>query len=411
MQFRLIVWLTSHPRSIRMTESAPADHSATFLVHLQEQYYAAVGERARVFTEDKVRYASEALARGLYPNNKSDHNARAAEMYKSFEQAIADRPSPYEDPIDYSIMKGLSLEIESAIDLLGLDLTSRPVIGTLPLHDINARTVLIPGSTEHLVLFDRGLFTFALLLAKAIAQAFPIRDGQDDQIIVDLSREAIAGHIAQNPNVSTRFIQALGGYIMGRPSKAPQYFATPFYNYISEFMISSLELFILGHEYGHVVAGHLTAEAPTAALLPDAADSAEAVEYSWKQEYEADFYGEVLSIVAMNKRFKDASDAIKFKYAGSELFFGAVDTVDRAISTIAYGHDKSRRVSFSHPPSSQRRLNIRQSLPEIMRSEHVASAVEMGEILEDAMEVLWQAAMPTFLNVYERTNAGRSPDA
>lgn len=398
-----------------MTESAPADNSAAFLVQLQEQYYATVGERPRVFSEDNLRHASEALARGLYPDDQSEHSARAAEMYKSFERAIADRPSPYEDPIDYSIIKRLSSEIESAIDLLGLNFTSRPVVGTLPLHDINARTILIPGSTDHLVLFDRGLFTFALLLAKVIAQAFPTEEGPGDRIRVDLSREAVAGHIAQNPEVRTRFIQALGGYIMGRPSRAPQYFATPFHSYISQFMISSLELFILGHEYGHVVAGHLSAEAPTAALLPDAADSAEAIEYSWKQEYEADFYGAVLSIVAMTKRFedhfKDASDAIKFRYTGSEIFFGAVETVDRAVSTIAYGHDKHRRVSFSHPPSSQRRRNIRQALPEIMRSEHVALAVQMGEILEDTMELLWQAAMPTFLNVYERTNSGRSPDA
>jgi hypothetical protein len=397
-----------------MTESAPADDSATFLVQLQEQYYAAVGGTPRVFTQEGMQYASEALARGLYPSNESDHNERAAEMYKSMKQAIADTPSPYEDPINYSIMKGLSFEIQSAIDLLGLKLTSRPVIGTLPLHDINARTVLIPGSTEHLVLFDHGLFVFALLLAKAIAQAFPIRDGQNgqgDQIILDLSREAIVGNITENPAVSRRFIQALSGYIMGRPSNAPQYFTTPFYTHISQFMINSLELFILGHEYGHVIAGHLSAETPTAALLPDAANSAEAVEYSWKQEYEADFYGEVLSIVAMNEKFKDAGDAMKFKYAGSELFFGAVDAVDRAISTIAYGHDRSRRASFTHPPSSQRRLNIRQSLPGIMQSEHAASAVQMGEIIEDAMEVLWQAAMPTFLNLYEEINAGRSPNA
>jgi hypothetical protein len=394
-----------------MIESATSDRSSAFLVELQEQYYALTGEPLPTFTDDGIEFLAERVARGL-ANSESDYERRKSERYDFLRKVGAEVPSPYEDPIAYSAIKELSDEIHVAVDLLGLKLTSKPVIGTLPLHDINARTVLIPESTEHLVLFDSGLFTFFFLFSKAIAQAFPTVDDGNGKLKTDLSTEAIKNHVGKNPDVGTRFIQAVGGYLMGRPSSAPQYFASTLHNLISDYFINSLELFILGHEYGHVVAGHLSSDTPTAAMIPSSSNSPEALEFSWNQEYEADLYGAVLSIAAMNAKYSEGEGSVLrfaegeggvLRFAGSELFFGAVDIVDRAMSTIAFGHPESRRLSFTHPPALERRLTIRRSLPKIMSREAATLIVDMGEAIEDAIEALWQEAMPEFLKVYERT--------
>lgn len=409
-----------------MTDSLVSEQSTALLILLQQYHYAAAGLPLPRFTEDNIRDIARRITPG-FANKESGYELEESAIRDFLRRTAAQVSSPYEKPIEYMAMKGVSDSIQAAVDSLGLELTSTPVIGTLPLPDINARTMPVPDSTEHLVLFHHGLITFALMISKAIVQTFPVIQKSDGNAFsygtgrvslsisdvseraFDLSAEGIRTHIIDNPSISARFIEAIDGFI--NTSLPPQYVASPIYSLASGLVIDSMELFVFGHEYGHIVARHISADTPTAAMLPDSADSPRALNYSWEQEYEADRYGLVLSVAAMDAKYAKeyaAEEESAFSYAGSELFFGAMEVIDRAISTVKYGHPEGRRSSATHPPASERRLNLRRSLTELIRPEAAVAVIRMGAAIEVAIEALWQEAMPTFRGEYERRTGSNS---
>ena len=54
-------------------------------------------------------------------------------------------------------------------------------------------------------------------------------------------------------------------------------------------LLNSLELFIVGHEYGHIFAGHLDNAILVKSMFGD--DEFSKIIPDWQMEYEADFYG------------------------------------------------------------------------------------------------------------------------
>jgi hypothetical protein len=404
------------PQLVMANDSEPvaSEQSSALLVLLQQYHYAAAGIPLPNFTDDDSRYIAGRIAPG-FTNSESGHEAEESAIRDFLRKTAAQVSSPYEKPLEYMIMKRVSDSIRVAVDSLGLELTSMPVIGTLPLPDINARTVQVPDSAEHLVLFHHGLLMFALMFSKAIVQTFPVMKEADgnglfdlsisdvSERVFDLSAKAIRKHVAENPSICARFIEAIDGFI--NVNIPPQYVARPIYSLASGLLIDSLELFVLGHEYGHILARHISANTPAAAMMPSSADSPKALNYSWAQEYEADRYGLILSVAATDEKYATEyvmEQESAFSYAGSELYFGAVDVIDRAISTLTYGHAKGRRSSATHPPASARRLNLRRSLVKIVRPGAAYAVVRMGAAIEIAIEALWEEAMPTFLREYEQ---------
>ena len=169
-------------------------------------------------------------------------------------------PTRFEESNTFSIMSQLNEQIDTVIATHQIPLSAKPIFGTLSTGRVNAVTVAVPRAGGYLVLLERQLFFFALLIGKAVALTFAIESGKDDEpASVLLNRDAAAARLDADDTPIRRFLETVSAYATtGVPTNAPPYVLSDHrYQALSGMLCEAMELFVLGHEYGHVIAGHL----------------------------------------------------------------------------------------------------------------------------------------------------------
>ena len=365
----------------------------------------ALGEEPRqsALPEDMVKGIHDDLAHVI--NENISPEGMAESLDRILGELSVSMPTKYENPLSYRIMVGLADRLKKA----GEDLEIKPwpelAVGSLRTGQINALTLAIPRQNEYVVAFEDGVFTYALLLSKIIAQTMKYHFVEDGGVSLSVKEEDILQTIAANPEILSRFTEVVAMYaIYGDPSRARQYILPDRVQIItSQLLLNSLELFILGHEYGHAIAGHLSSAKRTASLLPGAEATAEAeaeveeIAYAWSQEYEADFIGMHLAIAAM--RLAEKVD-VALSFWGADFFFSSMDVMDKAVSLLRHG-DETRIQLGSHPPHTNRRDFLRESLKRSAENEIAEGAIGLGQAIEFAVAELWKLARPIIARMHD----------
>jgi hypothetical protein len=312
-----------------------------------------------------------------------------------FAQAMEERPSRYEDPWLFSLLSEMATEIESVAEGLGMTLPQRPVFGTLPLGQLNAMAVRVPNTEEYLIAFQYGMFGFMNLASKAFAAALPsVEDG--DGISFNLDRERVLNHLAANAEPVARMSDFLGAYIYaGDPHAAEQYFVTASIERLSGLLRGTAERFIIGHEYGHLISGHLAPSTPR--REKEKPVTFEAPPRAWRHEIEADFSGMVLAVHSQAQNGLD----LALSYAGVDFAFTAMELAERALAVARHGDAAERKVADTHPPTTTRRHAARLALGALSPSEQAQeSARGLGEALETVGDLMWEQIEPEFRDRY-----------
>ncbi|MER5974317.1 hypothetical protein ABT112_32195 [Streptomyces sp. NPDC002055] len=278
----------------------------------------------------------------------------------------------------------------------------RPTLGTLATGEINAITLLVPGSDAHLVVFEDQLLNFANLFSKAVALALPFRSAEDGMLQFSFDMDEVRRHIAESPEAVQRFREVVFAYLLdGEPGRAPQYFASAEVGGLASILRDGLELFVLGHEYGHVLGGHLAdGSAPRRLLGTASPDVAEAT-WSWENEHIADLIGWHLAVSAMTEQGYD----VALSHAGVELFFSAYEVLNRALALLIRGVD-TVGTSTTHPPAGDRRQLLRINLQQ-NAAEHAESTIGLGSGIQEIVDTLWNSTAPLVLEMHRR---GERPD-
>ena len=155
-----------------------------------------------------------------------------------------------------------------------------------------------------------------------------------------------------------------------------------------------MELFIMGHEYGHIVKGHLNKNPGQTLQLSNI--DAEQMQRNWDQEYEADTLGLYFSIKASIKEgFQEDYDLI-----GADLYFMLREIVAKSVSIIKYGDENATKDSESHPAVKDRRDNLRKSYLKSFRNEQLVKAEYLPTALEDVLNYLWNETKPVLHHHY-----------
>ncbi|MBB4714567.1 hypothetical protein ACIQNT_25575 [Streptomyces luteogriseus] len=305
---------------------------------------------------------------------------------------------PEESYCEFSIIHGLADRLEKYTP----DHFTRPVLGSLETGEINAVTLLAPDARTHLVVFESELTTFANLFSKAVALAMPFNSFGEGMNAFFFAPDKVRRHLQDFPEALQRFQEVVLAYLLkGRPRRAPQYFAPPSVEVPAAFLLEGLEFFVLGHEYGHVLAGHLADGHGPRRLL--GADDGEVTEVTWKweQEHEADLLGWHLCMSVMTEECD-----LAVAHAGVELFFSACETLERALSMLITGRSDVHRSSATHPPVAERRDVLQMSLRELYEGE-VEPAITLGTAIRHIVNILWEHTAPVVLDRYRR---GVQPD-
>lgn len=329
-------------------------------------------------------------------------------------------PTQYQTHGDYFLMNYFANRIEKSIDSIRLKGTNkewrlrdlslnftRPIFGTLPTGDIQAVTYGLKGSNEYLIVFESDLFHFCNLLSKIIARALPfdrITDGERTEFSTDIDK--IRKNIEYNNEILQRFQELIIAYLIkGKVVRAPQYYLKAPYTMIAENLRDSMELFVMGHEYAHILLNHLKGKESFAQVLDF--ESAYNIIFKWEEEFEADSLGLLLMIGAMKNIGYDNS----LSYWGAECFCSGYEVIEKGKSILRTGTDefywrkgKKDGPVGDHPPAETRRTKLR----EMMKIHFDEKPINLSKIVEEIIKILWEKTRPILIE-YHNKNVNLDP--
>lgn len=357
MKFALIVLLTL-PSLFQATTSVPdfpthepsylsdTDPAYAFLAQLQNNLNAAgiakplwqsnrderdrLMQMSKSYAENYSRRPPPTGPASPYPQDEIDADVKAI---------ISEQlPTPYEDPVAFFLLKRRMHEIDKARAALGYPVSQELKFGTLPLINVNARTFAVPGSTDHIIAFQPYLLVFALKMTRVALR--PTR--MDHEGGIDHSPFTARQIIQSDHDVNDAFCDTLLNFQHFRRSKS-SYQLSPDYEEITEGLSEAAQLFVLGHELGHIIAKHKPANAEYRfaddgsasgcgiqnhehAQTMGAQTSAPGVVYSWLQELEADHYGFLL--MSKGLELKLGAERVPLFRTGALLFLTAMDLLE-----------------------------------------------------------------------------------
>jgi hypothetical protein len=349
-------------------------------------------------------------------------DAMLARLMRNAELPVDRTVSKYEDARTLQLLHKLADDVDRAGRVLGFPMPRRPLLGTLPTGRVNVMTMLVPSTREHLLLFESEFTGFAYLAAKAVADVLPYRRSPDGGASFDLEPGRVGERLAQQPQSARRFGELVRAYLeTGRPYQAPQYTQEPVRNTWAMMLCDSVELFALGHEYGHILKNHLGQQRPAAWLGGPGMAEPEELAWSRQQEFEADSQGLSLSMAAMQSRGFD----LPIGFLGADFYFTMTHVMERAVSMLRHGHDNVpadadevpsrpsllKRVirrdgprkppadTGAHASSVLRRLAVRYLLTR-HHTAQVETAIGLGMNMEQVVEMLWRDLRPRLLDAH-----------
>lgn len=327
-----------------------------------------------------------------------EHEQQVAWRKREFRKAIREArktiPTPLEDFNSHVIMKHLAGQLAKATRQQNLNLPQMPVYGSLPVGQLNAMAIGVPGSGEHLIAFQDGVFSFVNLLTKAVATSFRLKrilaDGEQAEFswkLRDFKRSW-----ANDDEPLRRLGEFLHAYLVfGDAHQADQYFVRHPFHLPAFILREGFELFLFGHELGHIVAGHL-GSAPKALHMIGAMEVEAASTSNWDMEFEADRIGMDLAIQAM---LNNGCDFVNSYYA-MDMAFSAMEILDLAKSTLVHGEPRPAPASETHPRHTARRMFLRELLRRRLGKKAAKQPIKFGETLEEVLHQMWRHIEPRF---------------
>ena len=219
-------------------------------------------------------------------------------------------PTRYDNPLAFHILTALTDSLKDTCRALDWDTSEFPEHACIPTGSVNAHAVKLEKSGKQLIVFDSQIFFFCNLFSKAIASALPV-EYAEERYQFSCDPEVVFQHLSTDAT-GVRQLGALlkAGFEEG-PSSAPAWIPAKPYVAMAGMLRESMELFLVAHEYGHILHDHLG----TSRMLN--AVSGFADDRKHIKEYEADAIGWLLSFTAMRRKGYD----IGTSYIGAALLF------------------------------------------------------------------------------------------
>jgi hypothetical protein len=253
---------------------------------------------------------------------------RAAVFEALAQDEVLPRPTPYERPHQYSILRGLKSAIESAAGQLSIDLPVSPVIGTLPVRLLEPLMMRVPGTTDVVLVVDGSLLTYAHQLSKAIAQAVPFELLESEAFVPGPPAGEWHEAIDQAGVAGERFVELMLAALNGSASAAPSYSATPASEPTAAALCECMELFIVAREYARLCEGdHVMARVEKRTVN---GQEFEALAWTAEQEFRADGLGLALLLTAAH----DKGESLRLAFWSADLLLSSLGLLERALRAL-----------------------------------------------------------------------------
>lgn len=268
-------------------------------------------------------------------------------------------PTKYQSFSSYAILDRLFKKINKTanelFDKSKIKIPQRVTYGTVHINQFAASVQSTDDNNDYLIMVSDCLFMFANLLAKSIGLLL-VESNQKNKTrgySYSLSKEHISNELNNKSEAIIRFTDLILAYIVtGQASCARQYTPNLKLAAISQLIMESYELFVVSHEYSHVLLGHLQIKeegkcTPTGAV--EVADEIiKVASNNWKHEFEADALAANLTINAM-EGYDFATS-----YMGVDIGLITLIILDRINGLLGV----EVGINLSHPPAETRRKMI-----------------------------------------------------
>jgi len=335
------------------------------------------------------------------------------EAYELMDEVL-DSPlqTELENPILYRKLIRVFNSIEAAVHELNIQLPMPLIFGSVQAPDPNAIVWLAKDVDVCIIAFHTGIYGYLFRMSQLVISAAKILDEGDGYRLL-FDHDSIQQRLSEAPAIYDRFLQVLDAMVMlGNVYRSPIYLPMEEIRQVfTSFLTKGSQHFLMGHEYGHVIAGH-TSRSKTMQVLFGGEEIAQ-INTSWEQEFEADRLGLVLALVSMSNEEEFEYD-INYLYWGIDFGLSAFNILEKALSTVIYGNEKQWS-SATHPSSYERRCKLRESLQEVLLStwgeteeqkkaliKGTAKFLKLGKDLEVILEILWLQTKDNFTDYYRR---------
>jgi hypothetical protein len=334
---------------------------------------SGVDEFLTWMNENEAWINSTFSAMGLPPEAKAEYVATLKSQKLS---------TPHDDPGSRIIMEGLCRPVEEALHALGISLKGSVAYGTLLQAGIDASQLRVPLTSASVIGLNVALITFCSAVSKAVALTLPYEMIEGTQYVA-FNIERMRQILQAQPNLSWYWAEIVRSYALHRkPVGVPRVvLRQDAVGHTRGLIRHAMELFAVGHEYGHHVEEH--------SLGGIAAAGGEFGVDLHRQEHEADLLSALLSIrIGANK---DTPNLYAYAGVGAIMMLGTRDLVRRATQVVRTGVDQIEP-SITHPT-----LDERLRVLENFWMTHTPSELgHLRETFKSLLIILWDLLRPKF---------------
>ena len=326
------------------------------------------------------KFRRELAAEGiqLSPDQSAQLDRNIADIHAKYYSAGA--PTPFEDPNRYPTLAMIFDGLHADLSAKGQRISPRPHLATLPSGNVDARVLLEPKTRAPIIFFERGLFQFFydfVLIAGWAVPPLSLQQLSNDAALAELPPRYLMPQEAPG-----YFSASLYAYVVeGSPALKRSPIPRPSHNLFAPvFLLEHMERFVMAHELAHITLGHL--------------NKAPAVE----DEYEADARGfEIVSTLAHQQ-----AGSWSMGYWAVDLALVALNFLYRALGLMAFGPQKLRWISASHPDPLARRQRLR-AVAQGGRAPAIglAAANGLSSMTEAIFQRLWEMSLPGLYEAYQ----------
>jgi hypothetical protein len=394
-----------------------------YLALLQRAAYARIGNPPPTFDPDELRGRGAANAEALRDGGPFEQELEAKGLDAAKRRAILERlrqgntqvgthhdlekvlaaarnaPTPYVDPFHHAILSKLDGRIanlgrrqpEHRFASALRNLRGRVIVSTLLMGQVNARTLSVPGTDDYLIVFDPVFFDFLYCLSTDIACAI---DG--DKALQGARQQASASEqVPVSPairfgdaEVTRRFLHTMSAFLRWGLPPPPQPYDEKSFD-LAQHLREIATLFILAHEYAHLLLGHVSAPRASGPQS-DAAQQPTA----FQQELEAGWLAcSLLDAILARRRVSRAT-----QFMGVHFFFVATMLAELGVRAIETGKPRQltaliprdeTELGDTHPVALLRMASVNQWLARKF-PQHLARSNEYLEaLLLEVASRLW----------------------
>jgi len=302
-----------------------------------------------------------------------------------------DTPITEQDSSGFFILNKHSEKIIKVAKENDIHIPEGIVLGTLPLNYLDAFTCVFPAG-KRLVALSEGLFLFLYSMGRVVSSFFSKGSTNNKNYdTFDLNRESIYENLEVNKKAHEAFLEVLVSYfVYENLSMLEIYYKEDTNINLSGLLWDTSELFIVAHEYSHIVLGHLPEEKSFTKRFLDDDSMLYQIVRNWSEEFSADELAFQLTMASnQNKGY-----GLFGCYLGIEFLFACLDIIEK-VHNIKF--------SETHPSSKMRTEHLRKYLEHTL-PKRSKSILEGTQIIQEIITTLWNRNKDNFYSVVQRVS-------